>query len=114
MIHRHSVRALQVVLGCEKLAAFPSSQIKRSALGARANDMPKKIEPVYRLLGARIQHIRTTLGWTHAELAAKIGLVRTSVTNIEAGRQRILLHDLEIIAKAFGITAKQLLRGIWT
>lgn len=71
--------------------------------------MPKKIEPVYRLLGARIEHIRTTLGWTHAELA-----VRTSVTNIEAGRQRILLHDLETIATAFGITAKQLLRGIWT
>jgi transcriptional regulator with XRE-family HTH domain len=72
------------------------------------------IQPVYRILGARIEHIRTTLGWTQAELAEKVGLSRASIPNIEVGRQRILLHDIEALSAAFGMTPKQLLRGIWT
>jgi Predicted transcriptional regulators len=71
-------------------------------------------EPVYRLLGARIEHIRTTLAWTQQDLAAKVKLTRTSIANIEAGRQRILLHDLEKFAFAFSMEPKALLRGIWT
>lgn len=61
-----------------------------------------------------MEHLRTTLGWTQEDLAKKIGLTRTSVVNIEAGRQRVLLHDIEKIAGAFGSTPKHLLRGIWT
>lgn len=57
--------------------------------------------------------MRTALGWTQADLASKIGLQRTSVVNIEAGRQRVLLHDIEKIAAAFQSTPKHLLRGIW-
>ena len=76
--------------------------------------MPKPIEPCYRLVGAKIEHIRSALGWTQEELAKKIGIQRTSITNIEAGRQRILLHDVERFAVAFNTTPKQLLRGIWT
>lgn len=71
-------------------------------------------EPVYRLLGARIEHIRTTLGWTQLDLSKRIGLTRTSIANIEAGRQRILLHDLQKFASAFNMEPKSLLRGIWT
>ena len=71
-------------------------------------------EPVYRLIGAKIEALRTALGWTQADLAKRIGLTRTSVTNIEAGRQRILLHDVEKIAVAFQMTPRVLLRGVWT
>lgn len=73
----------------------------------------KPIEPVYRLLGAKIEVVRTTLGWTQLELAKKVGLTRTSIVNIEAGRQRILLHDVEKISTAFGMTPKMFLKGIW-
>lgn len=76
--------------------------------------MPKPIEPIYRLLGAKVEQIRTALGWTQEELAKKVGLVRTSIVNLEAGRQRVLLHDVERFAKAFNTTPKNLLRGIWT
>ncbi len=73
----------------------------------------KTIEPVYRSLGAKIEQLRTTLGWTQDELAQKVGLTRGSVANIETGRQRILLHDVDTFAAAFNVSPKILLRGIW-
>lgn len=75
--------------------------------------MKSNIQPVYKLFGAKIEHLRTTLGLTQAELAKKVGLTRTSIVNLEAGRQRILLHDVERFSGAFGISPKALLRGIW-
>lgn len=70
-------------------------------------------EPIYRLLGAKIEQTRTMLGWTQQELAKKVCLSRGSVANIELGRQRILLHDVERFATAFNMQPKALLRGIW-
>jgi transcriptional regulator with XRE-family HTH domain len=74
----------------------------------------KAPEPVYRLLGAKIEQLRTLLGMTQQELAAKVKMSRGSLANIETGRQRLLLHDVETFATAFGISPKALLRGIWT
>lgn len=71
------------------------------------------IEPVYRSLGAKIEQLRTTLGWTQDELAKKTRLTRGSIANIETGRQRILLHDVETFSMAFNVSPKILLRGIW-
>jgi transcriptional regulator with XRE-family HTH domain len=73
----------------------------------------KILEPVYRQLGAKIQSIRECLGWTQDELAKKVGLTRTSITNFEAGRQRILLHDLDKFAKAFNMDHRTIMKGIW-
>jgi DNA-binding XRE family transcriptional regulator len=73
----------------------------------------KPIEPCYRLFGARIEHIRCTFGMTQADLASKTGLSRPSIVNIEAGKQRVLLGDVERFATAFGLTPKHLLRGMW-
>lgn len=72
------------------------------------------LEPVYRQFGAKMEQIRATLGWTQDQLGKAVGLNRTSITNIEAGKQRILLHDVERFAKAFNVEPKTLLRGIWT
>ena len=74
-----------------------------------------EIEPVHRMVGARIEHMRSMLGWTQEQLAEKVGeLTRSSIANIEAGRQRLLLDDIERFARAFSCTPKALLRGIWT
>lgn len=75
--------------------------------------MPKPVEPIYRLLGARIEQLRTLLGWNQADLAIKTGYSRGTIANIETGRQRILLHDLDKFAKAFNTSAKNLMKGIW-
>jgi DNA-binding XRE family transcriptional regulator len=71
------------------------------------------IEPIYRLLGAKIEQTRTVLGWSQMELAKKVHLSRGSIANIETGRQRLLLHDVEKFATAFNMQPKVLLRGIW-
>jgi DNA-binding XRE family transcriptional regulator len=72
------------------------------------------VEPVYRMVGMKIEQMRTMLDWTQVDLAKKVGLTRTSIANIEAGRQRILLRDVEKIAKAFQCQPKAFMRGIWT
>lgn len=74
----------------------------------------KPTEAVYRMFGAKVEQLRSTLGWTQDDLAKKVGLTRGSIANIETGRQRILLHDVEIFAKAFQVEPKLLLRGLWT
>lgn len=73
----------------------------------------KPIEPVYRLFGARVEQLRTVLGWNQLDLARKIGMSRGSIANIETGKQRILLADVDKFATAFGSTPRQLLKGIW-
>lgn len=75
--------------------------------------MAEDIEPCHRQVGARIEQIRTTLGLTQEELAVRVGMERTSVTNIERGRQRLLLNTVEKFARALGTTPKNLMRGIW-
>lgn len=75
--------------------------------------MAEPIEAVYQSIAARIRLIRETLGVDQAELGKRVGLTRTSITNFEAGRQRILLDDVENFAKALGVTPKHLMKGIW-
>lgn len=57
---------------------------------------------LYLQLGKRIREARKGAGLTQAELASLISLSRTSVTNIELGRQHILLHTLYDMASALG------------
>lgn len=73
----------------------------------------KPIEPVYMAIAARVRLIREAIGIDQAELAKRVGLVRTSVVNFECGRQRILVNDIEKFARALGVTPKHLLKGIW-
>ena len=75
--------------------------------------MNKMLEPCYILFGARVRQIREMLGMTQDDLRKKVRLTRTSIANIEAGRQRVLLHDVDKFAAAFGMTGKNLLKGIW-
>lgn len=71
------------------------------------------IETVHAQVGLRMRAMRDALGLDQAELAQRLGLDRTSVANIETGRQRLQLHTVEKIAAAFGCTPKHLMKGIW-
>ena len=73
-----------------------------------------KIEACHVAVGAKIRIIREALGLTQDEVAHRVGLNRTSVTNVEAGRQRLVLHDVETFARALGTTPRNILKGIWT
>lgn len=76
--------------------------------------MSAQIEAVHVAVGARVRYIREQLGLTQDDLAKRVGLTRCSLTNIETGRQRLLLHTVERLADALGTTPRHLLKGIWT
>lgn len=59
-------------------------------------------------LGRRIRAAREGK-LTQAALGASVGLSRTAITNIECGRQRLLVDQLVGIAGAIGVPAADLL-----
>lgn len=68
-----------------------------------------QFEDLYRTFGQRVTSARRGAGFTQAQLAAAVGLTRTSVANIEAGRQHPPLHVLLLIAGHLGIGLADLL-----
>lgn len=60
-------------------------------------------------LGARIKKFREAKGVTQSRLSETIGVNRTSVANIEAGRQRLFAHSIVSIASVLGVTPAELL-----
>ena len=55
---------------------------------------------IYRRLGLAIAARRAELDLTQADVAAKIGLTRASLANIETGRQKVMLHHVYRILDA--------------
>src|SRR5437868_9910972 len=63
----------------------------------------------YRKVGERIRLKRKERGLSQEGLAKAIGLKRPSLSNIEKGRQNLLLHTLCDIADTLGSNANSLL-----
>ena len=63
----------------------------------------------YQKLGKRIRDARKSSQLTQEALGLKISLTRATVTNIEKGRQQLLVHTLVEIAKALDTTPEALL-----
>jgi transcriptional regulator with XRE-family HTH domain len=72
-----------------------------------------QIEACHQAVGVRIRIIREALGLTQDDLSKLVRLTRVSVTNIETGRQRLLLHMVERFAVALSTTPKHLMKGVW-
>lgn len=62
-------------------------------------------------LGAAIHDIRTAAGLTQDVVADKIGCTRSSIANIEAGRQDTTITRLADIADLLGVSPADLLPG---
>jgi transcriptional regulator with XRE-family HTH domain len=72
--------------------------------------MINKDELLYREIGEQLKRRRIDLGLTQAQLAEKIGGVRrTSITNIEAGRQHPPLSVLYDLCYVLGLEIIELL-----
>jgi transcriptional regulator with XRE-family HTH domain len=67
------------------------------------------MEPVYDAFGATLRRMRRAAGVTQEQLAGRLQLNRTTVVNIEKGRQRVALHQIYDIADALGCEPAQLL-----
>jgi transcriptional regulator with XRE-family HTH domain len=66
-------------------------------------------EEIYRRLGQSIKSQREKQKVTQEELAQRIGLKRTSITNIESGKQKVQLHTLYSIANVLNVLPERLL-----
>jgi transcriptional regulator with XRE-family HTH domain len=61
--------------------------------------MPEVLESY----GARFRHCREASRLTQLELAEKVGLTRSSIANIEAGRQKSTIEDATRYAAALAV-----------
>jgi transcriptional regulator with XRE-family HTH domain len=64
---------------------------------------------IYRVFGARLRELREEKSVTQEELARRVDLSRTSITNIEKGRQRVMLHQMVDLARALEAEPQTLL-----
>jgi transcriptional regulator with XRE-family HTH domain len=67
------------------------------------------MEPFYREFGDRLRRARMAKGVSQAAVAPGVGLSRTSVANIERGRQRLSLHLLMEFARVLEVEPCDLL-----
>jgi transcriptional regulator with XRE-family HTH domain len=63
----------------------------------------------YQMVGAKIREWRERRGMTQASLGEEVGLSRTSITNVERGRQAILLHQFVDFASALRVKPSALI-----
>jgi len=77
-----------------------------------ANSSPD-LEQVHVQFGANLKTVREALGLSQEDLGKRVGLARSSIANIEAGRQRVSLSDVTLFSTALTTTPKHLLKGIW-
>jgi transcriptional regulator with XRE-family HTH domain len=69
-------------------------------------------DPFYLEFGKLLRGHRNRLKLTQDDLAERVGLSRTSITNIEQGRQKVLLHQVFLLAESLGVTPDALLPGV--
>lgn len=77
------------------------------------SELGEMMSNVYNRLAKRIIQMRNDMEITQSELASYCNLSRSTIANIETGRQAVTLEQLEDIAHAFGTGPKILLKGIW-
>lgn len=70
------------------------------------------IHLVQQIVGRRIRHIRKSIGLRQRELAAKTGVTRTHIANLESGKFNFTLERLVEIADALQCDLRDLLPKI--
>lgn len=67
---------------------------------------------ICKVIGLRIEMYRKQRKWSQALLAEKVGVSRTSIVNMEAGRQMPTLDRFIQIASELDVAPARLLKGI--
>ena len=79
-------------------------QIKCPCCGVGTIDLPR-----HHHVGERIAWLRERRGLSQSELADHMGLHRTSISNIEAGRHEPRLKQLPAYAAVLGVSSRDLI-----
>jgi transcriptional regulator with XRE-family HTH domain len=67
------------------------------------------VDQLYETIGDQIKAARTRQRVTQTELGKRVGLTRSSIANIEAGRQRVMIHWVMQIAEALDVSTARLI-----
>lgn len=67
------------------------------------------MDGLYKEFGRGLKKARRDADLTQKQVADRVGLTRTSITNIERGNQHIALHQLFLLAAAVGRQPDELL-----
>jgi transcriptional regulator with XRE-family HTH domain len=62
--------------------------------------------------GKRVRELRRAKGFSQEGFAAECGLDRTYIGGIERGERNLALRNIEVIAKALGISIADLMEGV--
>jgi transcriptional regulator with XRE-family HTH domain len=62
--------------------------------------------------GRRVRELRTRLGLSQEAFADRCRLDRTYISGIERGKRNLSLRNIEVIAKALGISISDLTAGL--
>ncbi len=68
-----------------------------------------EVDHLYKTIGKQVRARREVMRLTQEDLARRIWLTRTSITNIEQGRQKIQVHTLCALAEALQVAPSALL-----
>lgn len=80
-------------------------------IGVMGRASSPNIEPIYKIIGQRVSEARRTKEMSQHSLGNQADLTRSTIANIESGRQRIFLHNLSRIADALEIPLPRLLES---
>jgi len=62
--------------------------------------------------GNRLRQLRKAKGFSQEAFAAECGLDRTYISGIERGRRNVSLRNVQVIAKALGVSLSELMKGL--
>ena len=67
---------------------------------------------VLKEFGRRVRELRKSQGFSQEAFADRCGLDRTYVGGIERGERNVALRNIEVIAKAIGVSIEELMKGV--
>ena len=62
--------------------------------------------------GRRVRDLRRAQSLSQEALAERCGLDRTYISGIERGKRNVSLQNIEVLAKAFGVTLSALFKRL--
>ena len=62
--------------------------------------------------GERLRHLRLKKGWTQVEMAERLGIDRSYLSDMERGKKNVCLPTLKLIAQGSDISLSKLLSGL--
>lgn len=67
---------------------------------------------IFKKFGMRVRELRMQRGLSQEKFALSIGMDRTYLASVEAGKRNISLENISKIANGFGITLEELFKEI--